>query len=668
MRYLRIFGLVLVVLGLAACGASTPADEAATPTAAITAVPTAAPLPTTDSAPPPAVTAVPTTSPDANNGDSAPLLPTLDPAELGPGALIDVSMNGRVGVLLDELPADLRDRAAAELLAASADFWTALAQRQLRLTSHRLNFRNFVYAGKGQLPLPPPALWEITFSGPPVRETVQGHELVIRPYRFASTLLTDADSPGVAEPALAEVGGVWQEPFIFPLDPDLLLQRTGNACLNEAGFPPNSFDSENVDIFYDFACTPQSAGPVGCHRNEVPSLTCLEAVDAWIGRFETSIRYERLPWDAALADAVRVGPVTQANAPDLHVVTEDLHTNRIVYRYFTEAACALEENAIGAPGWRRLLLFDATLHNIGSEALHIGPVVAEDPLTNMFDYNACHDHFHFSNYGDFIFNSDGQTSGSKQAFCVESTSRFSNNEAAPLIHDYSCSFQGIQAGWVDEYGAGLDVQWIDITDVEFDGETAAAELGFVSNTDQFLCEGMRVRDEAGNQLYEPSGFRTAAGLPISRPQCEFVENWDVNNAGRIALTVPARGSFVTEPCASPLLGPRRNCGFTAVDETLTCNPGEGVSLPLRAPEDAPQVVRVCEVSDVLGTGVACTFSDSLVSQVVAGETAVSFTCPQIRDTETFRGGYAVYAAPAAPWDAVALTLVEPEQEEESADP
>ncbi|MCB9006044.1 MAG: hypothetical protein H6656_01410 [Ardenticatenaceae bacterium] len=35
--------------------------------------------------------------------------------------------------------------------------------------------------------------------------------------------------------------------------------------------------------------------------------------------------------------------------------------------------------------------------------------------------------------------------------------------------NFSCNNQGIQAGWVDEYGAGLDCQWIDITDIEIEG-------------------------------------------------------------------------------------------------------------------------------------------------------------------------------------------------------
>lgn len=659
MRTTRLFiTLLALIVGAAACQSddSTEPDVSMTTTAVS---PTSTANPTT-LPPPAAVTAVPTTAAENDNATAeTAVLPTVDPADFPQGALIGVSMNGRVGVLLDELPQSMRDDVAAALLDENDTYWTDLAQRQVELTKHRLNFRNFVYDGKGQLPLPPPELWQIDLNGAPFRDTVNGHDLVMRDYAFASTLLTDAESPELAEPALAEIGGVWNEPFIFPLDPDLLLQRTGNACLNEAGFPPNSYDSENVNIFYDFACTPDSAGPLGCHRSTVPTFSCLEMVDGRIGRFETNLRYERLPWDDELADQVRVGIITNLDAPDLQVVGDDLFTNRVVYRYFGPDACALEEDAIAASGWRRLLQFDATLHNVGGDAMHIGPVVAEDPLTNMFQYNACHDHFHFSNYGDFIFESEGQANGSKQAFCVESTDRFSNNEASPLVHDYSCSFQGIQAGWVDEYGAGLDVQWIDITDVEMDGETAVATLGFVSNTEQFLCEGERVLDENGAQLFEPTGERTAAGLPISRPQCDFIDNWDANNTGLREISIPATGSFVTTDCENPHLGPLRNCGFTPLDDTLTCTPGETVTLDFEPPA-TPQALRVCEVSATLGTGVACVYSDAIANSIVGAESSVSFTCPAIRDAapadenteaeeDVVTGGYSLYTAPLF-WD------------------
>ena len=616
-------------------------------------------------------TAVPTETAVVPPTPTPVLVPTVDPDSFPEGALIGVNMTSKVGVLLDELPPTMRDRVADTLLARPESDWVDLAIRQVDLTQYRLNFRGFTYnQTKGQLPLPPPPLWNISLIGEPARETIDGHDLVIIEYLFSATILTDADSPLESEPQLAEVGGVWNEPYILPVDPDLLFQRTGNACLNEGGFPPNSYDSENARIFYDYTCTAEDVGPVGCHRTVRPQFSCLEGIDTFIGRFQTSMRFERLPWDKALADQVRVGDVTHVGAADMHVVAEDLAVNRIVYRYFDEESCALGEGAIGAPGWRRLLQFDATLHNLGTEALHIGAVVAEDPGTNIFKYNACHDHFHFSNYGTFIFNSEGNANGVKQAFCVESTSRYSNNEYSPLVHPYTCRFQGIQAGWVDEYGAGLDVQWIDITDLEFVAETAVGELGFVANPEQFLCEGVRIVDENGNTVYEPSGLRTDTGLPISRPACEFVEGWELNNEGFYELEIPAVGGLVTQPCNEYHIGPLRNCGFTQLEtaDPLVCTPGETVNLSVDLPEPVPQVVRVCEVSDVLGQGVPCTFRNSIVTRTaVSDNTAVSFVCPAVRDytpdpddedAPVSIGGFSLYTAPVFPEDVLLPLEVE----------
>lgn len=590
------------------------------------------------------------------------------------GALVAVHMDSEVGVLLDEIPASMRDRVAAAILDRPDSFWQELAHRQVRLTLRRLNFRNFFYDNKGQLPLPPQSLWtyELDPAGP-ARKTVQNgatvHDVVAIDYTFRSTLLTDADSPAAAEPALAEAGGQWKEPFVLPLDPDLLLQRTGNACLNEAGFPPNSFDSENAWVYFDHTCQADSGGQLGCHRTRLAQLSCQEALGFWSGTVETEMEFERLEWDDQLADAVRLGEVTVADQPDLKVIGDDLAVNRLIYRYFPADSCALLEQCVSGSGWRRLLQFNATVHNVGGAALHIGPVVAEDPEHNLFQYNACHDHYHFSDYGDFYFAEEEKNLSSKQAFCVESTNRLSNNEWSPLTHNYTCRFQGVQAGWVDEYVAGLDCQWIDITDADIPNGEAPFTLGFHSNPDKFLCEGSPILDENGNPLWEDSGLTTPDGQPIQRPQCDFVPGWDVNNDDSRPLLLAAKGSFVTEPCSADQLGPLRNCDFSeqldglavAVQETpeaptpetpassdpFLCTPGQQTQLTCRLDQgNRPQVARICDYSYELSSGVACAYEDALANAVVGDSaTVVAFTCPMPRDEQEPGGRFSLYTAP-----------------------
>lgn len=660
--------LFSLLVALASCQ-QTPEEEApATPTSRPDAAATATTEAGESTRPPAAVTTATATA--TVTRESRPTA-TATPALTGGGALIQATLNSQVGVLLDEIPAPMRGRVAADLLEHSDDFWTELARRQIRLTLYRLTLRTFNYLGKGPLPLPPEELWSIQLDeAGPSRETVDNHDLVLINYSFTSTLLTNAGSPGESEPALATAGGVWEEPFVLPLDPDLLLQRTGNACINEAGFPPNSYDSENAWRFYDHGCTAESGGPGGCHRTQLPTLDCTQAVSQSTGALETAVRFERLAWDAELADEVRVGEITQPDAPDIKVLGEELSRYRIVYRYFAPDSCALQEFCVGGSGWRRLLQFDATVHNVGAAALHIGPVV-EDPRYNLFAYNACHNHYHFNNFGEFVLEDAGQAS--KQAFCVQSTSRFSNNETSPLTHPYSCRFQGIQAGWVDEYFAGLDCQWIDITELgwsdEVTGTAAFTEtvnlpLTFSANSEQFLCEGAPVLDEEGNLLWERVGINPNTGVPMDRPQCDFVEEWDVNNEASVEVTIPPTGTFVTEPCQEEHLGPLRNCGFSEQETDLTCTPGSTVQLTCSVGAGADsQVLRVCETSAVLGVAVACTFHQALANQIV-GRTAteVSFDCPFARDAEEPGGAFALYTAPVYGQDepaAVTCTVEQP---------
>jgi hypothetical protein len=66
--------------------------------------------------------------------------------------------------------------------------------------------------------------------------------------------------------------------------------------------------------------------------------------------------------------------------------------------------------------------------------------------------------------------------------------------------------------------------------------------------------------------------------------------------------------------------------------------------------DGAAVVRICETSEKLGVGVACTALDSIANVIIApGSRNVSFECPAVRDTATSgTGGYSLYTAPITP--------------------
>lgn len=585
------------------------------------------------------------------------------------GALIKLDMGSTVGVLLDEIPAGpQREQAAANALAAAPGFWIGRAGRQLRLTNYRLVFRGAYYAAsysndphaRGPLPLPPESTWRITLSGAPTRTKIDGHDLVVQGYTFGSYILTDSASPGTSDPNLASVGGTTSESFALPIDPELLFQRTGYACMDEDEFPPNSVFEENTYYYYDDSCT-ASDGNL-CHVTAKPKESCKSALTRAVGSTNATLNFSRVAYDPNVATQFRVGTVTPAaqtagQAADLAVVPEALTDERaIAYRFFAPGSCELGEGVIGKLGWRRVLMFSANVRNDGTTEINLGNVT--DPAnpyvqSNAFEFSACHGHYHFSHYGVFTY---ADLPGSKRAFCLEDTNRYHNDETTPLTAPHqSCSWQGITRGWGDEYNFGIPGQWVDITDAD---TKKAHDLTFTSNNDQFLCEGVIPRDAQGNVTFDPTSFTTADGKPVTRIHCNFLQNWDANNKASTSLAVPA-GSFVTDPCKRGQVGPSRDCGFRAQPTLRSCNPGSTVTLTCTSKGTTPQVLRVCEKSAQLGVGVACTGATSAANVVVGtSPTPVSFVCPAVRDaamvtdstgtvvpqTKLGVGGYSLYEA------------------------
>ena len=605
---------------------------------------------------------------------SEPLTPG-SPAP-APGALIQVSSTGQVGVLLDEIPTGIRERVAESMLAKEDAFWLTRAHRQLVLATYRLNFRPAFYdegEAKRQLPLPPEEVWDITLDSPARREMVEGHDYVLVDYSLDTLIVTDSDSPAISEPALADVGGVWSEPFTFPIDPELLLQRTGYACMDEAEFPPNSVDSENVEFYYDQECEVEpSLTPSGCHYTQLPTESCQEALSLHVGKVDTAIDYERIAWDGALATPARVGVVTNPAGADLQVVGEELGANRLIYRYIDENSCALAEQCVTGSGWRRLLMFNASEKNIGVKPLNIGDVdyFVDDPNNptsndnhHIYEFSACHNHYHFSHYAAFSYGDDPNL-GSKRAFCLESVARYSNNESSPTWSPYNdCAYQGISEGWGDQYNAGIECQWLDVTTVDTSAGPVTRPLGFRSNPDGFLCEGDPMLDENQLPLWESTSFTTATGDTVDRPMCSFMSVWDGNNYAQLDVTLPVPGeAMLTEPCTRGQVGRLRNCGF-ALQPLLGSCAASTFSVSCSVPAgSAPQSLRICEASAVLGAGVACDTFDALAVADIDDSTplALELPCPAPRDAAEPGGLYAIYSAPSFgedPGAEVTCTLV-----------
>jgi hypothetical protein len=191
--------------------------------------------------------------------------------------------------------------------------------------------------------------------------------------------------------------------------------------------------------------------------------------------------------------------------PDL-IVDQDQLANSwsIEDREFQDGSCALVEACIGGSGVRRLLKFDALIANIAQVDFVLG-----DPTTDpRFIFSPCHGHYHFEGFTEYrVLDALGHQvmTGRKQAFCVLDTLAYLSEPWVPQRRLYTCEFQGLQPGWGDIYGANLDCQWIDVTNLPGGDYT----LGVTVNPEGSLTES----DYANNTVAVPVTLDAPAGLP-----------------------------------------------------------------------------------------------------------------------------------------------------------
>eukprot|EP00051_Salpingoeca_urceolata_P033993 m.503248 g.503248 ORF g.503248 m.503248 type:complete len:385 (+) comp70449_c0_seq1:251-1405(+) len=163
-----------------------------------------------------------------------------------------------------------------------------------------------------------------------------------------------------------------------------------------------------------------------------------------------------------------LSPVPASNV-DLYVYKPTLKNSvRYDRQYFHPSDCAVEEGCVDQPGVRDLLRFGVAIANKGTEAFVVGqPSDPHNKFANYFEWHQCHVHFHFKAFSRYrLLNIDGseRLSGHKQSFCLMDSARIPYKPAQPSM-GHSCEYQGISAGFMDVYGANLECQWIDITDL-----------------------------------------------------------------------------------------------------------------------------------------------------------------------------------------------------------
>jgi len=587
---------------------------------------------------------------------------------LPPGALVDLQFNSTVGVLLDEIPNNLRQRAVDNIMARPDSFWIERALTQTDLTAYRLAFRSFFYQNRGPLPLIPKDQRVVTLTSQPRRVTIQKHDLVIVDYLMSGILLTDSASLSTAEPALDRNNGKWTEPFILPIDPEQLVQRTGYACMDEDQYPKGSIDPESPDSFYDHTCKreapPSDSIPMclgRCHCSPpYPTDSCKQTLFDKVGYIDTGIVFTRLAWNAAVANRIRALTPWTPVSGGADVIPVPIPHFKFLYRYFDESSCARKECLRGS-GWRRLAMFDGQDLNIGEKPLDIGSVTLTGPTPtplafhNQYVWDPCHGHYHFEHFISYTFNPSTPL-GYKQGFCIENVIRVANTEWSPVTNRYSdCSYQGISPGWSDIYNLGIPCQWIDITDVPGSGDFSAH-----LNSENLLCEGVARLDANGNVSWVTTDVLTRTGEPVEKVDCAETPGAYDNNIETTPLSVPANGDgAITLPCYHPdqQFGVSKDCEFTMRKSLQQCPVGYQVRLNCRLKSGtAPQVLRICESSLALATGTACTYLENLANGIVLSASTTTefvFTCPVRRDARELGGFYSLYTSPLIPGDPTA---------------
>ena len=150
--------------------------------------------------------------------------------------------------------------------------------------------------------------------------------------------------------------------------------------------------------------------------------------------------------------------------PDLKINRNLLvRSVEVQFRDFSADSCAVIEGCVPGPGFHKIMMFDASIANIGTGDLKIGDPAAR---TNLFHFSECHGHYHMKGFSSYrLLNSSGTEvrRSRKQGFCLRDNRPFLAD--APPASGYDCDNQGISRGWQDIYDKSLDCQFLDVTGI-----------------------------------------------------------------------------------------------------------------------------------------------------------------------------------------------------------
>jgi hypothetical protein len=199
-------------------------------------------------------------------------------------------------------------------------------------------------------------------------------------------------------------------------------------------------------------------------------------------------------------------------------------------RTFTSTSDDVLDGCI-TPGTYRLLRFDFLSHNAGNADLNFGPPPPPPPFqlppNSPWVWSQGHGHYHLRDFNDYALLSLSDQPvrpGFKQAFCLMDVERTNPNAPRPTGF-FTCSNQGVSAGWSDVYSSSLPCQFTTIDGVA-DGEyrlLATTNVSRVAQEDRYnnnsVVVGLRLQGNTVAQVpLAWGGWERRGGILIEAPK------------------------------------------------------------------------------------------------------------------------------------------------------
>lgn len=185
------------------------------------------------------------------------------------------------------------------------------------------------------------------------------------------------------------------------------------------------------------------------------------------------------PGEAAGGQPPALGPL-----PDLVLDAAYLVDTIALDVVDVEDPCLLQEGCVTGLGERRVVRFGSRTGNVGTADFVLGSPGADNPLWTA---NTCQMTFDLVGFARYelidLATGDRVLAGAKSGFCIADAETWVP-ESGASCEVYDCYRQGISRDCADNYGASLECQWVDVTDVP----PGAYELRVTINADRNVPE------------------------------------------------------------------------------------------------------------------------------------------------------------------------------------